>query len=545
MTLGCTDDDTRHMTCVSIFEERIGCCRTIERHRLRAERFGETQQRHPSVAFFFSQSTQRRGLDVHHRPLGIERIGKTFASANGLFGLRVRPGGHQDPIAYQPAAGSGLVALRSACRGLDTVRGPAKRKLTQGEQIGPAKKVFCRRGGVLGYVDLAGAQTGEEIIGRQIDELDFIGFVEHTIGQRLTLPHAGSLRHDIVETFEMLHIDGGPYVDSRGENFFDVLPALRVSGSRLSANRIRVGQLVDEQNRRSTFERGVEVEFLAYDAAIVHWQRRQLLKALHQPLGFRTSMRLDVTDDNVRAGGASASGRLQHRVGLADARDRAKEDAQPAASRAGFLGLDLRQNSSGSGRVSAMGHCTCTSLASSARFNSSTFTRGSPSKPKVRPSVAAATSARTASSGIPRVRATRAIWYSAAAGEMCGSRPLAEAVTRSTGIGRCVFRVGRLQRGDSIAHGGLEVRVCRRLIRARRYGAIVRLRRRCRWSRPEILWAAERLSEQPRADDLAVVLDEAAAGLIGKEYIAEERDDAGVQRAGDEREQREDHEGGA
>ncbi len=34
-----------------------------------------------------------------------------------------------------------------------------------------------------------------------------------------------------------------------------------------------------------------------------------------------------------------------------------------------------------------------------------------------------------------RTRATRASWYSAAAGLMCGSRPLADAVTRSTGTG--------------------------------------------------------------------------------------------------------------
>src|SRR5262249_43886252 len=36
---------------------------------------------------------------------------------------------------------------------------------------------------------------------------------------------------------------------------------------------------------------------------------------------------------------------------------------------------------------------------------------------------------------MPRARATRAVWYFAAAGEMCGSTPLADAVMRSTGIG--------------------------------------------------------------------------------------------------------------
>ena len=39
-------------------------------------------------------------------------------------------------------------------------------------------------------------------------------------------------------------------------------------------------------------------------------------------------------------------------------------------------------------------------------------------------------------SGSPRSRATRDTWNSAAAMEICGSRPLPEAVTRSTGTGR-------------------------------------------------------------------------------------------------------------
>ena len=41
----------------------------------------------------------------------------------------------------------------------------------------------------------------------------------------------------------------------------------------------------------------------------------------------------------------------------------------------------------------------------------------------------------TRASAIPRARATRGIWNRAASGLMCGSRPLPEVVTRSTGIG--------------------------------------------------------------------------------------------------------------
>ena len=50
--------------------------------------------------------------------------------------------------------------------------------------------------------------------------------------------------------------------------------------------------------------------------------------------------------------------------------------------------------------------------------------------------VIALTSSRTFASGRPRALATRGTWNSAAAGEMSGSRPLAEVVTRSTGTAR-------------------------------------------------------------------------------------------------------------
>jgi len=63
------------------------------------------------------------------------------------------------------------------------------------------------------------------------------------------------------------------------------------------------------------------------------------------------------------------------------------------------------------------------------------LTRGSPSTPNWRGSVYAATSARSLASSRLRCRATRRTWYSAAAGLMCGSRPDADDVTRSTGIG--------------------------------------------------------------------------------------------------------------
>jgi len=74
-------------------------------------------------------------------------------------------------------------------------------------------------------------------------------------------------------------------------------------------------------------------------------------------------------------------------------------------------------------------------IASSARFSRSTLTRGSPMRPSARPLTCAATIARTFSSGNPRALATAGTSAKAVAGEISGSSPEAEVVTRSIGTG--------------------------------------------------------------------------------------------------------------
>ena len=78
---------------------------------------------------------------------------------------------------------------------------------------------------------------------------------------------------------------------------------------------------------------------------------------------------------------------------------------------------------------------------SSSRFSSSTLTRGSPSTPNVRGSTRERTSASTSPAATPRAAATRGTCHSAASGLRCGSRPLADVVTSSsgTGPGACGF----------------------------------------------------------------------------------------------------------
>ena len=123
------------------------------------------------------------------------------------------------------------------------------------------RKKFSQRAlGLLRHVDPALAQPLQQIVGRQVDQLDLVGLVEHAVGHGLELAHAGDLRHDVAERLEVLHVEGRVDVDAGVEQLLDVLPALRVARRRIAAADVGVRELIDQQQLRLARERGVEIE---------------------------------------------------------------------------------------------------------------------------------------------------------------------------------------------------------------------------------------------------------------------------------------------
>src|SRR5262245_44847331 len=134
------------------------------------------------------------------------------------------------------------------------------------------------------------------------------------------------------------------------------------------------------------------------------------------------------TDDDIVAVSLSGSGLLQHFIGFADAWRGTHENfelAETPVFASGRLEQGLRRGAlvllaplichkaSVFARDSRpRDHCA--PALSRARFSSRTLTRGSPNRPRVRPSVCAATRSRSAFSGMLRAFATRGTWKSAA-----------------------------------------------------------------------------------------------------------------------------------
>jgi hypothetical protein len=158
---------------------------------------------------------------------------------------------------------------------------------------------------------------------------------------------------------------------------------------------------------------------------------------------------------------------------------------------------------------------------SRSRLRSRTLTRGSPRKPSWRLVMWSSMSWWMRSSEMPRALATRGIWKKAASGVMSGSRPEPEVVTRSMGTGLPGFSCGEL------VDGALDA-VDERLVGLGQVGAAggsgVVAVAGGRGARMEVLVGSEALRQQLRADDLAVLEDEASGGLVREDGAGDARD---------------------
>ena len=201
--------------------------------------------------------------------------------------------------------------------------------------------------GLLGDVDLAFLQALDQVVGRQVDELDGIGAIEDGVGHGLAHAHARDLRHDVVQALDVLDVDGGVDVDAGVQQLLDVQVALGMA----AAGDVGVGELVDQDQLRPPLERASMSNSSRMRIDVDRRLAREDLEALQQRLGLLAAVRLDHADDDVHALLQLGARRLQHLVGLADARRRADEDLEPA-------GAALPSRRASASRASGEGRCS-------------------------------------------------------------------------------------------------------------------------------------------------------------------------------------------
>ena len=119
--------------------------------------------------------------------------------------------------------------------------------------------------GLLGNVNLAFPEPLDQLLGRQVDDLDVVGLVEHQVRHRLAHADARDLRHDIVQALDMLDVERGVDVDANGEQFLHVEITLRMPAAR----RVGMGEFVHQRDLRTALQESVQVHLVEDMAVIV------------------------------------------------------------------------------------------------------------------------------------------------------------------------------------------------------------------------------------------------------------------------------------
>ena len=120
-------------------------------------------------------------------PLGI---------AHEAGGARILADADEDAVARRPWPGNGVRLHMGEELVVDALGGLAEGELAERRQVARRKIVLERPLGLLGDIDLAFLQALDQVVGRQVDELDRVGAVE----DRVRAPFRGRGRRVICAT---------------------------------------------------------------------------------------------------------------------------------------------------------------------------------------------------------------------------------------------------------------------------------------------------------------------------------------------------------
>jgi hypothetical protein len=109
-----------------------------------------------------------------------------------------------------------------------------------------------------------------------------------------------------------------------------------------ASRRIRMSELIDQNDLGPAGDNGIEVHFLKPLAPILDAPAWNDFETLQERFGFLAAMSLNNADEDVVTIGLPGAGLLQHLVGLADAGRRAHENPELADSTL-FLASRLQQ----------------------------------------------------------------------------------------------------------------------------------------------------------------------------------------------------------
>ena len=197
--------------------------------------------------------------------------------------------------------------------------------LPQCRQIIPDKKVIQRTGSLLLLIDFSFPQTLDQIVRLNIHQLHLIGRVKYRIRNTLAHRYLCNGGHQVVQRFQMLHIDGGVYIDSGPQQLLNILIPFEVAAS----CGIAVCQLVHQNQLWVPFQCSIQVKLPKVDAAVFHLPGGQLFQSFQQSQCVRTGVSFDIANYHIYSLSLCQMRCLKHGKCFTDSSCIAEENLQP------------------------------------------------------------------------------------------------------------------------------------------------------------------------------------------------------------------------
>ena len=238
-----------------------------------------------------------------------------------MKGLR-HPGGGADHLGIGGGArktdqnmfsGLCLDAVPDSGASFEAVRRPAQSNLPERDEVFLDKKVRRDLRGLRLPVDFSRLQALKQVGGLKVHDLHLIGGVEHRIRNAFRHGDAGDGGHYVVQTFQMLNIDGGIDADAGVQQLLHILIPFGVA----AALGVGMGQFIHQNQLGVPGQSSVQIKFPQEDALRGNRFWRELFQSLQQGHGFRAGVGLDTPGHHIHPRGFGTTGGLQHGVGFA------------------------------------------------------------------------------------------------------------------------------------------------------------------------------------------------------------------------------------
>ncbi len=207
------DDDVGEVIGPGVFDDGRRGIAPGHRHALAAKTFGKPHRlRRASLPCLLPPAA---AFDVDGGPWATQPVGDAARLPDQGRAARTAVNVDQQSLAGLPRAADGLAAHVVDHLLVDALGRAAQSQLTKGRQVSRLEIVLDGPFGLVRDVDLAVVQPPDQVLGREVDEFDVVGPVDHRVRHRLPHPDAGDARDHVVQALDVLDVQRAEDVDPR------------------------------------------------------------------------------------------------------------------------------------------------------------------------------------------------------------------------------------------------------------------------------------------------------------------------------------------